>query len=76
MPLTLHPLATLRFEVTGPDVAGPGPFGVRQIFTITGGAVTGERLSGSVRPGGGDSLLAGPDGFGRLDVRATIETDD
>src|SRR5918995_4481806 len=76
MPLTLIPLMTYRADFTAPDVVGPGPFGVRQVFTTTGGEAKGERLSGTLRAAGGDWLLAGADGFGRLDARATIETDD
>jgi hypothetical protein len=76
MPLTLSPLLTYRADFTAPDVVGPGPFGVRQVFTITGGEAKGERLSGTLRAAGGDWMLAGADGFGRLDARATIETDD
>ena len=55
---------------------GPGPFGTRIFFAATEGEVTGERLSGRLLGGGGDWLLAGPDGWGRLDVRAQIETHD
>ena len=55
---------------------GPGPFGERTVFEVTGGEVRGERLSGTVRPGGADWLLAAPDGYGRLDVRGTFTTDD
>lgn len=76
MPLILRPLISLQINVKEPEVVGLGPFGLRRITIVTGGEVTGERLSGSLRAGGGDWLLAGPDGFWRLDVRATIETDD
>jgi hypothetical protein len=38
--------------------------------------VTGARLRGRILPSGGDWLLVGSDGVGRLDVRATVETDD
>ena len=48
----------------------------RESPEITGGEVTGERLNGTVRPGGADWLLAAPDGYGRLDVRGTFTTDD
>ena len=76
MPLTLSPLMIYRADFTAPDVVGPGPFGVRQVFTTTGGEAKGERVSGTLRSAGGDWLLAGPDGFGRVDARATIETHD
>lgn len=60
-----------------PSVAvGPGPFGNRRIREVLGGEVRGERINGTVRAGGADWILVGPDGWGRLDVRLTIDTDD
>jgi hypothetical protein len=59
-----------------PHPVGPGPFGHRMEATITGGEVSGDRLKGSLVGAGADWLLVGPDGFGRLDVRGTIETVD
>jgi Protein of unknown function (DUF3237) len=60
-----------------PSVAiGPGPLGARRIRKVLGGAVTGQRISGTVDSGGGDWILTGPDGYGRLDVRLTIDTSD
>ncbi|MCW3013068.1 MAG: hypothetical protein JWO02_160 [Solirubrobacterales bacterium] len=55
---------------------GDGPFGARRIREVLGGEVTGERIRGRVGTGGGDWVLVGPDGWGRLDVRLTIHTDD
>jgi hypothetical protein len=55
---------------------GDGPFGTRNIREVLGGDVTGERIAGTVGTGGGDWVLVGPDGFGRLDVRLTIHTHD
>jgi Protein of unknown function (DUF3237) len=54
----------------------PTPVGSRMTFITTGGVVDGPKLQGGVLPGGGDWLLAGSDGVGRVDVRATIRTDD
>ena len=76
MSLSLRPLTSYRADLEAPDVVGPGPFGERQVFVVKGGKVTGERLSGALRPGGGDWLLVGADGYARLDVRGTIQTDD
>ncbi|MBM7808871.1 hypothetical protein JOD57_004708 [Geodermatophilus bullaregiensis] len=59
-----------------PHSIGPGPFGNRMEGTITGGEVRGERLKGRFVGAGADWLLVGSDGFGRLDVRATIQTVD
>jgi hypothetical protein len=55
---------------------GPGPFGNRRIREVLGGKVTGERIQGTVGTGGGDWVLTGEDGYGRLDVRLTINTHD
>jgi hypothetical protein len=55
---------------------GDGPFGRRRIREVEGGDVEGERISGKVLSGGGDWVLIGPDGWGRLDVRLQIETHD
>ena len=42
-----------------------------------GGEVSGDRLKGSIAPSaGGDWLLIGQDGYGRLDVRNTVLTVD
>jgi hypothetical protein len=38
--------------------------------------VRGARLTGEVLPGGGDWITLGDDGVARLDVRATLRTDD
>ena len=55
---------------------GDGPFGTRRIREVLGGTVSGERINGSVGTGGGDWVLTADDGYGRLDVRLTINTDD
>lgn len=52
------------------------PLGTRLTFVVDGGAVAGPRLSGEFLPGGGDWVLVGADGIARLDVRATMRTDD
>lgn len=60
-----------------PAVAvGPGPFGTRLFVEVIGGTAEGKRLKGKILTGGGDWLLIGADGFGRLDVRAQFLTDD
>ena len=57
------------------DLSG-GPFGNRLIFPVTGGRFEGPRLKGTILPVGGDWILLSEDGTGRLDVRATFQTDD
>jgi hypothetical protein len=59
-----------------PMPIGNGPAGNRVFVEVTGGEVEGKRLRGKFVGGGGDWLILGADGFGRLDVRAQIETHD
>jgi len=58
------------------DDVGPGPLGQRVIVNVTGGSINGDRLKGTISGAGADWLLVGPDGFGRIDVRATFKTHD
>jgi hypothetical protein len=67
---------TYTAELNAAVPIGPGPFGTRRIREVLGGEVTGERIHGRVGTGGSDWVLIGPDGWGRLDVRMTIHTDD
>jgi hypothetical protein len=67
---------TFTAELKQPVSVGAGPFGDRTIFEVVRGEVTGEAIHGRVGSGGADWVLAGPDGFGRLDVRLTIHTHD
>lgn len=55
---------------------GPGPFGQRVYAEVTEGRATGKRFNAKAFGGGGDWILAGPDGYGRIDVRLQFETDD
>jgi hypothetical protein len=52
------------------------PVGSRLTFITTGGVIEGPKLEGELLPGGGDWLLVGSDGTGRVDVRATLRTHD
>lgn len=67
---------TYRAQIDPPVDVGLGPAGHRMAFAVTGGEVEGERLSGTILPGGGEWFLAGADGFGRVDVRLQMTTHD
>lgn len=54
----------------------PSPAGNRMHFALVRGVCHGERLNGTFRSNGGDWLTFGSDRIGRVDVRATLETDD
>ncbi|MGV0871195.1 DUF3237 domain-containing protein [Mycolicibacterium sp. XJ879] len=59
-----------------PAQAIPTPLGTRLTFVTTGGVIDGPRLRGEILPGGGDWLMVGSDGVGRVDVRATLRSHD
>lgn len=72
----------LEYELTyhaalkEPVAVGEGPYGNRVVVEVIGGRCEGKRVNGKVLTGGADWLLIGPDGWGRLDVRAQMLTDD
>jgi hypothetical protein len=72
----LELLATVRADLKEPLDIGATPYGTRRIYDVKGGSFEGPRLKGQVLPSGAVWLLVGPDGVGRLDVRATLQTDD
>lgn len=67
---------TYRATLKAPMPIGKGPRGDRVFVEVTGGELEGKRLRGKFVGGGGDWLVLGDDGFGRLDVRAQLETND
>ena len=74
--MKLVPLFSMKAVVEAPVDLGPTAVGTRRIFAARGGRFEGDRLSGVVRPGGGEWLLDAGDGFGQVDVRLLLETDD
>ncbi len=72
----LEYLMTYRADLKAPIEIGAVPSGTRQIFDVAGGSFEGPRLKGKLLASGGDWLLIGNDGVGRLDVRGTFETED
>jgi Protein of unknown function (DUF3237) len=54
----------------------PTPRGTRLTFVVKGGRFEGPRFRGEMLPGGGDWVSVGNDGISRMDVRATLRTDD
>lgn len=71
-------LATLALTVDfgGMVSIGKTPAGLRRIAPVTGGIFTGERLNGTVLPGGKDWVVNRADGVMVIDVRLTLKTDD
>jgi hypothetical protein len=74
--LNLQPLFRAEITLAPAQELGETPHGRRRIIPITGGRVSGERLSGRVLPGGADWQVVRADGVAELDARYTIETAD
>ena len=79
-PLTSLPVEHLfsaHLDVSAPTYVKDGPEGTKLIVAITGGTITGPKISGSiVANSGGDWVSIGAKGDLRIDVRFTIMTDD
>ena len=79
-PLRSRILCTVEFEVAGGLIAiGASPFGDQRLVYVTGGRFFGDRLSGTVLPGGGNWSRSGRLGndaaVGTFDARAVWQTD-
>jgi Protein of unknown function (DUF3237) len=74
--LRLEYLMTFHADFVQPVDIGQVAAGRRQIFMISGGNFDGPRLRGQIFSGPVDWFLTAPDGIGRMDIRATFQTDD
>lgn len=72
----LRLVCRIEAALGAPMEMGRGKAGVRRIIPITGGTVTGERLSGRVLNLGADWQTIFADGSAELDTRYGIETGD
>jgi hypothetical protein len=62
-------------KLTGLEMIGAVPDGIRANIYVTGGEVTGPKVRGKILPVGGDWFTIRRDGVCVLDVRATIQAD-
>jgi hypothetical protein len=76
MTIETRPLFRITLQVGAPQLLGRTPAGDRRIVPVVGGSFEGERLSGTVEPGGSDWILMRPDGAAQLDVRLTLKAAD
>ncbi len=72
------PLLTLSLTVDFAAIVSIGktPSGLRRIAPVTGGTFSGDRLNGTVLPGGNDWVINRADGVMVIDVRLLLKTDD
>ena len=69
-------LFEMEATLNAPQMVGPVLTGTRIIFIVNDGYVKGQKLNGKVLPGGGDWGLIVDSTTFKLDVRATMQTDD
>ena len=69
-------LFDMTLQVSAMQPIGVTPNGNRRVGLVGGGTFAGERLRGTVLPGGADWIIARPDGCTTLDVRLVLQTDD
>lgn len=69
-------LFEMEADLAAPLAVGPVPGGTRIIFPVTNGSFKGNKLSGKVLPVGGDWGMVQDSTTFKLDVRATLQTDD
>ncbi|MBV8030200.1 MAG: DUF3237 domain-containing protein [Betaproteobacteria bacterium] len=74
--MRLEPLYRCEIVLGPVHELGEGPHGRRRIIPILGGRFKGEKLQGSVVPGGADWQVIRRDGVAELDARYTLETSD
>ncbi|HEY0521780.1 MAG TPA: DUF3237 domain-containing protein [Stellaceae bacterium] len=76
MTVRTQPLFTLTLTVAPAQPLGRTPAGERRVVAVLGGSFEGERLRGTVEPGGSDWIMVKPDGALHLDVRLVLKTQD
>lgn len=69
-------LFEMEADLAAPIAVGPVPGGTRIIFPVTNGTFKGSKLNGKVLPVGGDWGMVVDSTTFKLDVRATLQTDD
>jgi hypothetical protein len=67
---------TVRVELAPPVEQGQIDGGRRRFVPITGGTISGPRLTGTVLSGGGDWQTIYPGGFTRIEARYFLKADD
>ncbi|GAA0292085.1 DUF3237 family protein [Kineococcus aurantiacus] len=74
--MNLEEAFRLTIDIVPPVEIGDTPLGRRSLIGASGGTIVGERLNGTLNPGGGDWMLSTADGYSRPDVRHTLTTHD
>ena len=71
-----RPLMSVRLSTAPRTTSAPDPTAPGSPFRASEGSFEGDRLRGTVLPGGDDWTIKRSDGIIDLDLRVTLETDD
>jgi len=71
--LETRELLTLHVDLADPHILS-GPAGERRFIEVLGGTVAGDRLTGTILPGGADVQAVRGDGVVEMDIRAMLRT--
>jgi hypothetical protein len=73
--LSNEPIFTIHSPLGDIQMLGQTPYGERRVIDIHGGTVTGDRLNGTVLPGGADWQVIRADGVVHLQARYVLKSD-
>lgn len=73
--ISAKPIFTIRAELADILHMGRTPYGERRVINILGGRVEGERLAGTILPGGADWQIVRADGAAHIEARYTIRAE-
>jgi hypothetical protein len=76
LPLATRPLLRMDIDCYKPHELGQTSRGRRRVVVVSGGSFEGERVKGTILPGGGDLALVRPDGVFEPDAQFLLSTDD
>ena len=71
--LSSAPIFTIQADLDAMMTLGSTPYGERRLIGITGGSVTGPKLTGRILPGGADWQIVRSDGAADIQARYVIE---
>ena len=74
--MQVTPLMEMQGRIASNTNIGKTPLGRRAIGVVSGGSFSGERLSGQILTPAADWILLDEDGYGQIDVRLTLATND
>lgn len=73
--LSNDPVMHIEADLEAPQLFGKTPYGERRVINITGGTVSGPRLTGKILPGGADWQIIRPDGVADIFAKYTFQID-